>query len=1010
MTDNTKRSGVPITTVILLMAATALSVAAIMLWLDKKDVFSAGSSASGQKLAQAAGETAQAADDLFGEGNASLNILDEAEDFSVENTGDEGSAAEELIVIKSITEEKKEETPASEEKEETAGAASAESEKPDVSKAEAIAKFNQADPAQACCAVKTIDSDGTGFATSRDGKIYVLTCWHTVNDQPVLTIKDAEGKELKVKRVFVAKDRDLAAIEIEASGKDINCLPLRAASSEPAAGQDIICCVDPCRDGFVDKREGKIKAPGAASMEIDASFHSGCSGGPVVLKGTNLVLGVVSPMNRISETENRLLKASHFETGQKRYCVRADNLNWKDLTETEFGQIGEKDFRSINKVAEKAIDAGDLKKGADLLLYSARNGDKDALELWCDVTFRILLNQKNQPVLDDFSADTFSFLKEAYAGGSPGAALDLGICYLYGIGTAKDPSLGFAKIEEAVKKGCLKALYMEGFCLYCGLGVAKNMKEAFKSFKAGAEKGEAFCMKALGSYYLNDNLPSEAFPWYEKAARSNDSEAVFALGVLYDHGYGVPKNHDIALEHYKRSAQMGHAPAQSRLGRIYDDDEDFVSAACWLDLAAQKFDAEAIEKLGSYYLRGIGGKPEDDDTALLYLAFAAQLGRTAAMTFMGNFYYDQKDYDRAFEWYRQAASKEDPEAFYKLGLIYENGYGVSQNYDTSFKCFKIAADRGYGDAWVNLGIDYLFGRGTNRDYLQAFAWISKAAEADYPAAQTILGDIYCNGWGVPADHSAAKIWSKKADQLGEAEAKAKLAQLEQLEREEREKARAQIKEAENQRKEILAAEKESQNQRKETFFTENQTQPQYKETGYVEKQTQPQVGNFQSAEKQPPKPSASANDSGKTRRVLFRIKETFEKPAQSQYQSPYSKDASKAMLELDVKGPTRIHVGEHFNYAIRVKNSGSGTARNVVVKNTLPIGISLTSDPGTKTFSMKGGEMPPGCVKTFIFEANPDYAGIFIDNVSVSGENARIKHSSLCTKVINRRTKFWPEP
>ena len=986
MADNSQKSGVPVTTVILLMVMTALCVAVAMLWLDKKKDISAAAEFFGNQSASAESESVaeEHGEEMAAEERAVLEEI--LEISSAETKTAEGSAAE----------EKSDESLADEKEAKAAPALPKASEIVAETKPAPVSESDYVDPAKACCTINTLSSTGTGFAIRRGDRTYVMTCRHLVEGSPVLIISNADGKELKVKKTLVAKDRDLAVIEIDPPEGGTDCLPLRASLSVFAKGRKIACYVDTLGKGFVDKCEGKIKAVNASYMDIDASFLPSCGGGPAVLAGTNLVVGVASPLKRFSETEAHILEVSRFETEPKRYIARADDLDWNDLSETAFGKVGKNDLKGIKEQALAAIGAGDLRKGADLLLYSARKGDKEALELWCDVTFRLLMDQKNHPVLDALSSEGFDFMKEAAEGGSAGALLDLGVCYLYGICAPKDQSLGFAKIEEAVRSGCVRALYMEGYCRYCGNGTAADLKEAFRSFKTGAEKGDAFCMKALGSFYLNDDRPTEAFPWYEKAAGLEDPEAIFALGVLYDNGYGVQKNKEAALEHFKKAARMGHAPAQSRLGKIFDKDEDYLSAAKWYDLAAQKYDAEAVEKLGSYYLRGIGGKPEDDDTAFMYLSFAAQLGRTAAMTFMGNYHYDLKNYASAFDLYRKAAAKEDPEAIYKLGLMYENGLSVSQDHNTAFKCFKVAADRGYADAWVNLGIDYLLARGTGKDLDQARIWISKAAESGNPAAQVIFGDIYFNGWGVPANYSTAAYWYEQAEKGGAPEAGEKLAQLRKIENEAREKRlEAQLK-AQAQYKETLAQETKTPPPFTETLSQEPQTRPQSATVKPETQQTRPQGGEAKTA---PPKG-----------RALYRVKESFEKPAQSQYKSPYSKDASRAMLELDVNGPTRIHVGEHFNYAIRVKNSGSGTARNVVVKNTLPIGISLTSDPGTKTFTMNGGEMPPGCVKTFIFEANPDYAGIFIDNVSVSGENFRIKHSSLCTKVINRRGKFWPEP
>jgi hypothetical protein len=52
---------------------------------------------------------------------------------------------------------------------------------------------------------------------------------------------------------------------------------------------------------------------------------------------------------------------------------------------------------------------------------------------------------------------------------------------------------------------------------------------------------------------------------------------------------------------------------------------------------------------------------------------------------------------------------------------------------------------------------------------------------------------------------------------------------------------------------------------------------------------------------------------------------------------------------------------------------------------------------------MSVGNMSPGSKKTYNIEVVADYAGIFINSVSVKGANAHDKHSSICTKVINRR-------
>ena len=1004
MSDNSKRSGVPVTTVIFLIVITALSVAVVMLLLERRNDPSSVFSSLFRDRSWKEVEI-EVRDSGDAERSEAVRVLDDIGALS-----DARPAAEELIEEKLFAEEETIGKPAEEDKsEEEAPAADIAEEKPaDEEKAEEVpfaaerteetrtapiesdfaltrdgkpeAVSEYADPMKACLFVKGIDASGTGFPVLKDGKVFVLTCWHVVDDQPVLIITDADGKEYKVKKILVAKDRDLAAVEVEASPEEILCLPLRASAGDLAADTGIVCYGAPVGTDVVGNSEGKILASGPVNIAIDAPAAVGC-GGPVTLKGTNLVVGVASLLNRTGETEKRLAQGSLMEPETKRFCVRADNLDWNKLEESGSGK---NDLKAVNKRAKEALEANDLKRAEALLFYSAKNGDKEAAELWCDLASKILASNKNQPALGNFTSESFKFLKEAAAGGSPDAALDLGVCYLYGIGTAKDPAEGFAKIDEAVKLGSVKALYMKGFCQYSGIGAPKNTAEAFESFKQGAEKGDVLCMRALGSYYLNDNRPSEAFAWYEKAAKSGDPEAIFAVGILYESGYGVAKNPDLAYENYQKSARMGHAPAQVKMGKLQEKKGAYPSAAYWFDLAAQKLDAEAVEKLGFYYLRGTGGKPEDADTAAHYLAYAAQFGRAGAMTFMGNRSCDLKNYERAFEWYRKAVAKEDPEAIYRLGLLYENGHGVPKDDFKAFKCFKLAAEKDNEDAWINLGINYLLGRGTDEDQAQARQWIEKAAKAGKPVGQMILGDIYCNGWGVPEDQTTAAYWYERSSQAGVAEAGEKLAQLRRREAEEKEKQQAQIKawETEERKKQeqvrsvaTESAEKQAPSRIAETRISETPTAQKPVKTENVKKQS----------------------------RALYRVKETMEKPAQNQYKSPYSKEVDKPMLELKVTGPTRTKVGDRFNYVVRVKNSGTGTAKNVTITNKLPWGISLTSDPETKNFTMKAGDMVPGCVKTFTFEAAPDFAGIFIDYVSASGANAHVKHSSLCTKVINRR-------
>jgi len=56
---------------------------------------------------------------------------------------------------------------------------------------------------------------------------------------------------------------------------------------------------------------------------------------------------------------------------------------------------------------------------------------------------------------------------------------------------------------------------------------------------------------------------------YYTAALQNDPTALGRLGWFYENGLGgLPRNPQLALQYYQRSAQLGHVPAQQRLMQL----------------------------------------------------------------------------------------------------------------------------------------------------------------------------------------------------------------------------------------------------------------------------------------------------------------------------------------------------------------------------------------------------------------------------------------------------------
>ena len=68
------------------------------------------------------------------------------------------------------------------------------------------------------------------------------------------------------------------------------------------------------------------------------------------------------------------------------------------------------------------------------------------------------------------------------------------------------------------------------------------------------------------------------------------------------------------------------------------------------------------------------------------------------------------------------------------------------------------AEQGFTGAQYNLGLMYDNGKGVTQDYKEAVKWYGKAAEQGYAKAQNNLGSMYENGQGVTQDYKSAHMW------------------------------------------------------------------------------------------------------------------------------------------------------------------------------------------------------------------------------------------------------------
>ena len=73
--------------------------------------------------------------------------------------------------------------------------------------------------------------------------------------------------------------------------------------------------------------------------------------------------------------------------------------------------------------------------------------------------------------------------------------------------------------------------------------------------------------------------------------------------------------------------------------------------------------------------------------------------------------YDRGDYATALREFKPLAEQGDAYAQYNLGVMYDNGQGVTQDYKTAVKWFRRAAEQGNSFGQNALGNMYDAGRG-----------------------------------------------------------------------------------------------------------------------------------------------------------------------------------------------------------------------------------------------------------------------------------------------------------
>lgn len=190
--------------------------------------------------------------------------------------------------------------------------------------------------------------------------------------------------------------------------------------------------------------------------------------------------------------------------------------------------------------------------------------------------------------------------------------------------------------------------------------------------------------------------------------------------------------------------------------------QDFARARHLYRQAAEEGHAGAQNQLGKYLHAGRGGA-KDLTEALHWLQRAAEQGTAAYIYDLAVALETDGQFAEAATRYAQAAGAGHIDAAVSLGLLYQEGRGVTQDSAKARALYESGAARGHPRAQNNLGLLYVRGDGVEQDYETAAQLFVAAADQGLTSAMTNLGVLYDNGFGVPQSDETAAMWYRRSN-------------------------------------------------------------------------------------------------------------------------------------------------------------------------------------------------------------------------------------------------------
>jgi len=147
-----------------------------------------------------------------------------------------------------------------------------------------------------------------------------------------------------------------------------------------------------------------------------------------------------------------------------------------------------------------------------------------------------------------------------------------------------------------------------------------NLIKAMRLLEISAEQDSVPAQVTLAYILDQSEQNSEAFHWYQQAAKNKDAAGLFGLGGMYAKGEGTPADPPKAGQLIKQSALLGHLPAMRAYAYALEYgqlgfSQNNSAAAEWFLKAANSGDEVSMLRLRNAYTLGQLGMSIDPEQA-----------------------------------------------------------------------------------------------------------------------------------------------------------------------------------------------------------------------------------------------------------------------------------------------------------------------------------------------------------------------------------------------------------